>query len=226
MSGTIVGSLAGTICAVSALLWIITLIFGLETVRHTFGKLFLIFGIIFLICGVSTMTFSYPQNEKTVTSSKSSKKTKLEIYDTTIDSVNVDSQGDFIIKGETDAPNKSIIMAQHPVKGQMAVDKAYPNDKKDAYSYPKVRDGEFSIVIATNELFDSDDLKVGQHTSIKIFAVSDYNKGVSKGDFDDYIDVSEGNFDQNIPRRIRTKLADVDTTKISITKKVIDRFDN
>lgn len=87
-----------------------------------------------------------------------------------VEIANVSSEdGDFILKGKTDAPDGSKILAQGNV------DKSENEAESTDYGeYAKVKNHRFSVSIDASYLSDRD-LKKGQKLKVRIFAVKNYS---------------------------------------------------
>lgn len=87
-----------------------------------------------------------------------------------VEIANVSSEdGDFILKGKTDAPDGSKILAQGNV--DKSENKA---ESTDYGEYAKVKNHKFSVSIDASYLSDRD-LKKGQKLKVRIFAVRNYS---------------------------------------------------
>lgn len=87
-----------------------------------------------------------------------------------VEIANVSSEdGDFILKGKTDAPDGSKILAQGNV--DKSENKA---ESTDYGEYAKVKNHKFSVSIDASYLSDRD-LKKGQKLKVRIFAVKNYS---------------------------------------------------
>jgi hypothetical protein len=138
------------------------------------------------------------------------KKSGLKIYgvDVTSEKVEHDEESDdcyITIKGETDAPDGSIVYAQNDDGGGNL---AYGNNE-DATD-TKVKNHHFEFLCLASDLFDLDSIKVGQKANLKIFCTNQ--------NFKYSLDDSE-----LISKKVRRKVADadIDPYTVTATKKMV-----
>lgn len=110
----------------------------------------------------------------------------IEIYPVNVTKVKIENAGesndsddcDITVEGTTDAPDGSIVYAQHPVHGEMSVNKAYGGEYGDDDN--KVKHHHISFEILASNVFDLENMKVGQKAYLKIFCAkqkfSEYEK--------------------------------------------------
>lgn len=135
----------------------------------------------------------------------------LKIYDVDVTSEKVEQDNDsddcFItVKGDTGAPDKSIVYAQI---GNGESNLAYGN-AEDATD-TKVKNHHIEFVLSASELFDLDSMKVGQKVYLKIYCTNQ--------NFDDSFEDSE-----LISKKVRRKVAnsDIEPYPIKVTQKMVD----
>ena len=97
----------------------------------------------------------------------------LKIYPVQIVKTETDDDGNFILSGSTTAPTNAKLFAQAS-KFNEEVDIASQVDNDE--TYPKVKNGKFQIILQASDIFeDTDKIKDGATTNVKIFAVTGYN---------------------------------------------------
>lgn len=112
--------------------------------------------------------------------------------------------GDFILKGKTDAPDGSKILAQG----------TYVKEEKEASAidddnYAKVKDHKFTMQLDTNNSTEKE-IEKGVKVKVKIFAIEKYSK-----DFDDYY----------LTKKVRRIIAkEIDPVTLTVTKKMADHY--
>lgn len=125
------------------------------------------------------------------------------IYDVEITKVQ-SKDGDFILKGKTDAPNGSKVLAQGTLYKDENEASAVDDD-----NYAKVKDHKFTVQVDTAYLTDKDIVE-GLKVKVKIFAIEKYS---SK--YDDY----------NITKKVQKIIAqEIKPTSLTVTKKIADYY--
>lgn len=171
------GILAALICIISVIMWIIVALLKKSNLKRIFKNIGLVLALIFLICGFATAcTHSGNSNKdgKTENVSKEYKYKKFKIYSVTVTSTKVNSDGDLIVKGTSEAPEGAKVLAESNIDYSNDTNEASPTDL-DNYGYEKIKNGKFNITLDVTDLFGSDELKVGQKLKPTIFAVTGYS---------------------------------------------------
>lgn len=112
--------------------------------------------------------------------------------------------GDFILKGKTDAPDGSKILAQGTYVKEENEASAIDDD-----NYAKVKDHKFTMQLDTNNSTEKE-IEKGVKVKVRIFAIEKYSK-----DFDDYYLTKK-------VRRIIEK--EIDPVTLTVTKKMADHY--
>lgn len=112
--------------------------------------------------------------------------------------------GDFILKGKTDAPDNSKILAQGTY-----VKKENEASAIDDDDYAKVKDHKFTMQLDTNNSTEKE-IEKGVKVKVRIFAIEKYSK-----DFDDYY----------LTKKVRRIIArEIDPVTLTVTKKMADHY--
>lgn len=112
--------------------------------------------------------------------------------------------GDFILKGKTDAPDGSKILAQGTYVKEENEASAIDDD-----DYAKVKDHTFTMQLDTNNSTEKE-IEKGVKVKVRIFAVEKYSK-----DFDDYY----------LTKKVRKIIAkEIDPVTLTVTKKMADHY--
>lgn len=112
--------------------------------------------------------------------------------------------GDFILKGKTDAPDGSKILAQGTYVKEENEASAVDDD-----NYAKVKDNKFTMQLDTNNSTEKE-IEKGVKVKVRIFAVEKYSK-----DFDDYY----------LTKKVRKIIAkEIDPVTLTVTKKMADHY--
>lgn len=112
--------------------------------------------------------------------------------------------GDFILKGKTDAPDGSKILAQGTY-----VKKENEASAVDDDNYAKVKDNKFTMQLDTNNSTEKE-IEKGVKVKVRIFAIEKYSK-----DFDDYY----------LTKKVRRIIAkEIDPVTLTVTKKMSDHY--
>lgn len=136
---------------------------------------------------------------------------KYRVYDTKITKVSNYEQGDWIIKGTTEAPDGAKIMIT-PTK-KAAFDYKRNGGYNTNYSWAKAKDGKFKIIADGIYLPDLDNEDAGDKVKVRIFAVTGLKTSFSKM--------------TRIPKSILKTVKDkFETYDLKITKKQADYFDS
>lgn len=172
--------LAIFVCLISVIVWITMTLAKNDSLK----KISLISVLALLVCGVSTACThdnggNKNNNEKTEKVSKN-KSNNIKVYPVTVTSTKVNSDGDLVVKGTSKAPEGAKILAESNIEWSNDTNEASPTNL-DNSGYEKIKNGKFNITLDVAELFDSDELKVGQKLKPTIFAVTGY-----RVKYDDY----------------------------------------
>lgn len=139
------------------------------------------------------------------------KKKRLKIYSVNVTGEKVECDGDnndcsITISGYTDVPNGSIVYAQGKENGDANL--AYGNNE-DATD-TKVKNHRISFLVLTSNLFNLDNIKVGQKANLKIYCTNQ--------NFEYSLDDSE-----LISKKVRNKVANTDIKPytVEVTKKMV-----
>lgn len=219
-------------------LWILTIIAGVISIigyicslvkhdrvdRHGWRNVFLVCIVLFFVFPVlmnkvdpESSDSDRAKTSKTTKKMVKNKKETLNIYPVDVSNIKVEEDGDddfFItIKGNTDAPDGSILYAQHPVKDQIDDNKAYGGKYDNGPT--KIKNGKFSFSVLLSELVDTSSIKAGQKIYLKIFCTNQK--------FSDYDDM-ESNDSEFINKKVRKRLnqEDIDPAIIKITQKMVN----
>lgn len=112
--------------------------------------------------------------------------------------------GDFILKGKTDAPDGSKILAQGTYVKEENEASAVDDD-----NYAKVKDNKFTMQLDTNNSTEKE-IEKGVKVKVRIFAIEKYSK-----DFDDYY----------LTKKVRRIIAkEIDPVTLTVTKKMADYY--
>lgn len=112
--------------------------------------------------------------------------------------------GDFILKGKTDAPDGSKILAQGTYVKEENEASAVDDD-----NYAKVKDNKFTMQLDTNNSTEKE-IEKGVKVKVRIFAIEKYSK-----DFDDYY----------LTKKVRRIIAkEIDPVTLTVTKKMSDHY--
>lgn len=112
--------------------------------------------------------------------------------------------GDFILKGKTDAPDGSKILAQGTYAKEENEASAVDDD-----NYAKVKDNKFTMQLDTNNSTEKE-IEKGVKVKVRIFAIEKYSK-----DFDDYY----------LTKKVRRIIAkEIDPVTLTVTKKMADYY--
>ena len=112
--------------------------------------------------------------------------------------------GDFILKGKTDAPDGSKILAQGTYVKEENEASAVDDD-----NYAKVKDNKFTMQLDTNNSTEKE-IEKGVKVKVRIFAIEKYSK-----DFDDYY----------LTKQVRRIIAkEIDPVTLTVTKKMSDHY--
>lgn len=112
--------------------------------------------------------------------------------------------GDFILKGKTDAPDGSKILAQGTYVKEENEASAVDDD-----NYAKVKDNKFTMQLDTNNSTEKE-IEKGVKVKVRIFAIEKYSK-----DFDDYY----------LTKKVRRIIAkEIDPVILTVTKKMSDHY--
>ena len=112
--------------------------------------------------------------------------------------------GDFILKGKTDAPDGSKILAQGTYVKEENEASAVDDD-----NYAKVKDNKFTMQLDTNNSTEKE-IEKGVKVKARIFAIEKYSK-----DFDDYY----------LTKKVRRIIAkEIDPVTLTVTKKMSDHY--
>ncbi|MDE7050014.1 MAG: hypothetical protein K2O75_04005 [Lactobacillus sp.] len=112
--------------------------------------------------------------------------------------------GDFILKGKTDAPDGSKILAQGTYVKEENEASAIDDD-----NYAKVKDHKFTMQLDTNNSTEKE-IEKGVRVKVRIFAIEKYSK-----DFDDYY----------LTKKVRRIIAkEIDPVTLTVTKKMADHY--
>lgn len=112
--------------------------------------------------------------------------------------------GDFILKGKTDAPDGSKILAQGTYVKEKNEASAVDDD-----NYAKVKDNKFTMQLDTNNSTEKE-IEKGVKVKVRIFAIEKYSK-----DFDDYY----------LTKKVRRIIAkEIDPVTLTVTKKMSDHY--
>lgn len=112
--------------------------------------------------------------------------------------------GDFILKGKTDAPDGSKILAQGTYVKEENEASAIDDD-----NYAKVKDHKFTMQLDTNNSTEKE-IEKGVKVKVRIFAIEKYSK-----DFDDYY----------LTKKVRRIIAkEIDPVTLTVTKKMADHY--
>ena len=112
--------------------------------------------------------------------------------------------GDFILKGKTDAPDGSKILAQGTYVKEENEASAVDDD-----NYAKVKENKFTMQLDTNNSTEKE-IEKGVKVKVRIFAIEKYSK-----DFDDYY----------LTKKVRRIIAkEIDPVTLTVTKKMSDHY--
>lgn len=112
--------------------------------------------------------------------------------------------GDFILKGKTDAPDDSKILAQGTYVKEENEASAIDGD-----DYAKVKDHKFTMRLDTNNSTEKE-IEKGVKVKVRIFAIEKYSKN-----FDDYY----------LTKKVRRIIAkEIDPVTLTVTKKMADHY--
>lgn len=112
--------------------------------------------------------------------------------------------GDFILKGKTDAPDGSKILAQGTYVKEENEASAVDDD-----NYAKVKGNKFTMQLDTNNSTEKE-IEKGVKVKVRIFAIEKYSK-----DFDDYY----------LTKKVRRIIAkEIDPVTLTVTKKMADYY--
>lgn len=112
--------------------------------------------------------------------------------------------GDFILKGKTDAPDGSKILAQGTYVKEENEASAVDDD-----NYAKVKDNKFTMQLDTHNSTEKE-IEKGVKVKVRIFAIEKYSK-----DFDDYY----------LTKKVRRIIAkEIDPVTLTVTKKMSDHY--
>ena len=112
--------------------------------------------------------------------------------------------GDFILKGKTDAPDGSKILAQGTYVKEENEASAVDDD-----NYAKVKDNKFTMQLDTNNSTEKE-IEKGVKVKVRIFAIEKYSK-----DFDDYY----------LTKKVRRIIAkEIDPVTLTVTKKMSNHY--
>uniref|UniRef100_UPI003F5740EF hypothetical protein n=1 Tax=Lactobacillus acidophilus TaxID=1579 RepID=UPI003F5740EF len=159
---------------------------------------------------MSNMSSSNSNDSASSSRSSKVKKGGLKIYDVDVTSEKVERDEDsndcyIFIKGDTDAPDGSIVYAQ---RGNGEGNMAYGNDE-DATDN-KVKSHHIKFLLLASNLFDLDSIRVGQSADLKIYCTNQ--------NFKYSLDDSE-----LISKKVRKKVAesDIEPYTVTATKKMV-----
>lgn len=133
--------------------------------------------IIILLFGTSLMMGCQSQTKKvSITKSKNTEKStkikiRTKIYPVNITKVSTNSEGNFIVEGNTTAPDKSQIVVQ-PVGNKNVIDTDVSSKVNDENDWAVVNKKKCYVEISAEKLSDSYVYKVGQVFPVKVIAVS------------------------------------------------------
>lgn len=133
--------------------------------KNKLGCISLIIVLISILTRCSSCSYSKPDTTDH----------RKNIYTVKVTKISSDDYGDFMVKGETDAPNGSKILAQGESDKSENVASSINED-----DYPQVKKHKFTAELDANDLTD-DIVSKGQEIEVKIFAVKKYHI-----DYDDF----------------------------------------
>lgn len=133
--------------------------------KNKLGCISLIIVLISILIRCSSCSYSKPDTTDH----------RKNIYTVKVTKISSDDYGDFMVKGETDAPNGSKILAQGESDKSENVASSINED-----DYPQVKKHKFTAELGANDLTD-DVVSKGQEIEVKIFAVKKYHI-----DYDDF----------------------------------------
>lgn len=133
--------------------------------KNKLGCISLIIVLISILTRCSSCSYSKPDTTDH----------RKNIYTVKVTKISSDDYGDFMVKGETDAPNGSKILAQGESDKSENVASSINED-----DYPQVKKHKFTAELDANDLTD-DVVSKGQEIEVKIFAVKKYHI-----DYDDF----------------------------------------
>lgn len=133
--------------------------------KNKLGCISLIIVLISILTRCSSCSYSEPDTTDH----------RKNIYTVKVTKISSDDYGDFMVKGETDAPNGSKILAQGESDKSENVASSINED-----DYPQVKKHKFTAELDANDLTD-DVVSKGQEIEVKIFAVKKYHI-----DYDDF----------------------------------------
>lgn len=126
--------------------------------KNKLGCISLIIVLISILTRCSSCSYSKPDTTDH----------RKNIYTVKVTKISSDDYGDFMVKGETDAPNGSKILAQGESDKSENVASSINED-----DYPQVKKHKFTAELDANDL--TDDVSKGQKIKVKIFAVRKYH---------------------------------------------------